>query len=99
MSLILVWALTVHGITQIVTVSRIARPVREAAPTPIRALLSCPMCFGFWVGIALSLFGLSPLGPFVSWPVVARGVVDGAAASAVCWAAHVVLARLGALDL
>ena len=99
MPLIVVWALAVHGITQIVTVSRIARPVREVAPSPRRALLSCPMCFGFWVGLALSLCGLSPLGPLVSWPGLARAVVDGAAASGVAWAAHVTLARLGALDL
>ena len=90
MPLIVVWALAVHGITQIVTVSRIARPVREVAPSPLRALLSCPMCFGFWVGLALSL---------LSWPGLARAVVDGAAASGVAWAAHVTLARLGALDL
>ncbi|APR79607.1 Hypothetical protein A7982_04954 [Minicystis rosea] len=99
MSLILVWALAVHGITQIVTVSRIARPIREAAPSPLRALLICPMCFGFWVGLALSLAGLSPLRPLVSWPGLMHAVVDGAAASAVAWAAHVILARLGALEL
>jgi hypothetical protein len=99
MPLIIVWGLVVHGITQIVTVSRIARPVREAAPPPLRAFLSCPMCLGFWVGLALSLSGLSPLAPFVSWPGLARAVADGAAASAVCWAAHVLLARLGALEL
>jgi hypothetical protein len=99
MRLILVWALTVHGLTQIVTVSRIARPLREAAPPRVRALLSCPMCLGFWVGLGLSLSGLSPLARLVTWPGLARGVLDGAAASAVCWAAHVVLARLGALEL
>lgn len=99
MHLLLVWALAAHGLTQIVTVSRIARPIREAAPPRLQALLSCPMCLGFWVGLALSLSGLSPLAVLVTWPGLARGVVDGAAASAVCWAAHVALARLGALEL
>jgi hypothetical protein len=57
------------------------------------------MCFGFWVGLALSLADLSIIGPLVPWPGIARAVFDGAAASAVAWAAHVILARLGALDL
>jgi hypothetical protein len=99
MPLILTWALAIHGLTQIVTVSWIARPIREAAPSPLKALLTCAMCFGFWVGLGLSLAGLSPLHPFVTWPSLARAIVDGAAASAVAWTAHVVLARLGGLDL
>src|SRR3954452_21530595 len=99
MPLILAWALSVHGITQIVTVSRIARPIREAAPPPLRALLSCPMCFGFWVGLALSLAGFGVVGAFVSWPRLPVAVVDGAGGSAVAWGAHVILARMGALEL
>jgi hypothetical protein len=99
MSLLLTWALVVHGVTQIVTVSRIARPIREAAPSSLRALLSCAMCFGFWVGFMLSLAGLGPVRQVVGWPVAASALLDGAASSAVAWAAHVVLARLGALGL
>jgi hypothetical protein len=99
MPLVLMWALAVHGITQIVVVSRIARPVREASPPPLRALLSCAMCSGFWVGVALSAAGLSPLRPLVAWPGALRAVVDGAASSGVAWSAHVVLARLGAREL
>jgi hypothetical protein len=57
------------------------------------------MCFGFWVGLALSLAGLGPVRQIVGWPVTASMILDGAAASAVAWGAHVVLARLGALDL
>lgn len=99
MTRLVVWALVVHGITQIVTVARIARPIRAAAPAPLGALLSCPMCFGFWVGVGLSLAGLSPSHAWVTWPLFAEAVADGAAASAVAWAAHVTLARLGALEL
>ena len=99
MPLLLTWALVVHGMTQIVTVSRIAQPIREAASPPLRALLSCAMCFGFWVGLALSLAGLGPVRQIVGLPVTASTILDGAAASAVAWGAHVVLARLGALEL
>jgi len=43
-------------------------------------LLNCPMCFGWWVGAALSLVGF---GLFEPTPL---GVLlDGAAASSWCW--------------
>ena len=96
---LLVWALVVHGLTQIVTVSRIARPIRESLLGSKFYVLHCPMCFGWWVGFGLSLAGLSPLAGLVSWPIALRALADGWAASAVAWAAHVALARIGANDL
>lgn len=96
---VLVWALVVHGLTQIVTVSRIAQPIRESPLGSRLYVLHCPMCFGWWAGVALSLAGLSPLAGLVAWPLVLRACADGWAASAVAWAAHVALARLGADEL
>lgn len=80
------WLLTTYGATLVVTGSRIAAPIRRLWP----ALLGCPMCFGFWVGLAEG---------FTRWGLTGSPLLDGFAASAWCWTAHVVLARLGAEKL
>lgn len=95
----LVWALCCYGVTLIITGSHLLSGARRAISEQSRALgklVTCPMCTGFWVGALLAL---------VPYSVVATGshvldvVLSGAASSAVCFIAHVVLARLGAEDL
>jgi len=58
-----VWAFIIHGVTQIVTLSSLFTPFRKfcARWQFTGALVICPMCFGTWVGMLLSLGGLSPV--------------------------------------
>lgn len=93
---IIAWALVVHGLTQIITVSKIARPLRLlAAPVPLLGeWIRCAMCFGFWAGIALSLAGFGLLRA-IGFGRAASAFGDGCAASALAYAAHVVQVRLG----
>lgn len=89
----LLWFLLVaRGVTLLVTESRIAEPLRRGAARlsgPLGVLVHCPMCFGFWAGVGLSLALWSPSGAILGagWPW--RAIFDGAASSAVCWGAYV----------
>lgn len=61
MPLILLWALAAAGVTIIVTQSSLFLPLRTFLKRweyPGK-LIKCPMCFGFWTGVLLSLVGLS----------------------------------------
>lgn len=98
------WALVVWGHVAIVTLSRLFKPLRErlgGRETFLGTLTGCAMCFGFWAGAWWSLLGvLSPsslLTPgWFFWGVsLARAFLDGCAASAVSYAALVVLVALG----
>lgn len=98
---VLVWVLIAYGVTMLVTISKIAEPLRRRIPTAFaRKLVSCPMCFGFWVGIGLSLsgVGIAPAPSLSHLSPLARVLMDGAAASASSWILHVALAKMGALD-
>jgi hypothetical protein len=87
------WAVFTSGVTIVVTTSRLAGPLRRLAPK----FLGCPMCVGFWVGIASSAtmrIGLA--GMAAPWtPLVAQWVADGFCASCACWVLHVALVRMG----
>jgi hypothetical protein len=85
------WLLVTYGITLVITGSKIARPVRNVFP----ALLACPMCTGWWVGLGLSLLGLG----VVDGPWWAVHFENAFASSGACWTMHVVLAKLGAEEL
>jgi hypothetical protein len=91
-----VWVLAVYGTTAIVTESKIFAPVRAWASRRwawLGSLLGCAMCFGWWCGAGLSVLGWSPAagaGP-AWWPWWLRAILDGAASSAVSWAASVLV--------
>ncbi len=94
------WTLLVYGATLIVTGSRLTEPLRTwlARVWPwLGKLVSCPMCFGWWVGAGVwaVLPNLSPVPG--SWFIAAPA--NAFCSSAVCWILHVVLARMGADDL
>lgn len=89
--------LSVQGLVTIVTGSQLFAPLRALLTrhTPLLGrLVHCPMCFGFWAGLAAGAVGLWPGG---------RGLVAvfaaGCAASGWCWGVRVVLARLGEDEL
>jgi hypothetical protein len=92
------WLLISFGVTLVVTGSKIFKPVRERMPTAwLRALLRCPMCFGWWVGFAAGWFHFGPVSALApGWPTWLEAFGDAFAASAWCWTVHVVLSALGA---
>jgi hypothetical protein len=94
------WALVVYGATLAVTGSVLAEPLRMWLARRWRLagkLVSCPMCFGWWVGLGW-YFAAPTLSPIQGvWYVAAPA--NAFAALTVCWVFHVVLAKLGAEDL
>lgn len=87
------WALIVYGITLVVTGAKITAPFRawvERRSKFFGKLLCCPMCFGWYVGLAI---GFSPYS-FTRFPLT-----DAFAACAWCWTCHVILSALGAEKL
>lgn len=92
---ILPWACVAYGAALTVTGSALFAPVRgwAARRLPLLGrLLSCPMCVGWWAGVALHAAGLG----LFEGAGASGWAADGFASLAVCWGAHVVLARLGA---
>jgi hypothetical protein len=105
-----VWALTVHGVTQIVTQSTIFTGVRRffGRWRFTGGLIVCPLCFGTWVGMLLSLAGFAPVRvltaglPFgfswlpmqPSWPWWAAILLDGGLASGIAWILHLLNGQL-----
>jgi|ETNvirnome_2_300_1030623.scaffolds.fasta_scaffold01919_5 hypothetical protein len=62
---LIVWTLVSFGITLCVTRGKILHPIREKilrTSTHLGQLVQCPMCFGFWVGVSLSLLWRSVSG-------------------------------------
>ena len=93
------WWAIVWGATMISTQSTLFSGFRSRSIRMsqwLGTLVICPMCTGFWVGVAACLLGLSgpssALSP--SWPIWARAWADGCASSALCWLSHVVLGHL-----
>ena len=57
------WTFIVFGITIIITTSKAIFPLRHLLKNKapfIGELLSCPLCFAFWVSIFVSYFWYSP---------------------------------------
>ena len=92
------WGMVVCGVTLVVTQSTIFAPLRSLAGRLwpwLGKLLACPMCFGWWVGAALSLYpGLGPSAA-LGLPRALAAPLDGFAASAVAWTFHVALEAMG----
>ena len=91
----LLWALFVYGVTLTVTGATITAGLRRRLKVGlpwVGKLVSCPMCFGWWVGLAVGLVGVPP-------SPSGNPLMDAFASMSVCWIAHVVLTRLGAEKL
>jgi len=112
----LIWATVVAGVTLIVTISKLFAGLRAAFPracggamvtmrTFVGSVLSCPLCFGVYVGIFFALFGYTPVVlPHPAWmPGLGHDALvvlcSGAAGGLVSFTWHVVLAHLGSMDL
>lgn len=101
---VVVFLALTYAIVLIVTGSKLFQPIRRGIglrSETLGYLVRCPMCFGLWTGLLLSL--VLGGGPSLFLPSLthsaARAAADGAIGAAVCWAIHVVLAALGAEDL
>lgn len=83
------------GLTFIITISYIFRPVREksAAISPVLGkLLKCPQCMGFWVGLIVRALDMWHLGLFsvLQWSDL-YNICYGFASSFVCYAVYLLL--------
>ena len=73
------WILVSFGLTTIVSISKIFKPVRAwvgARSSFLGELLACSMCTGFWAGVFLSLTYFSPTGNIL---------FDACLSCASCW--------------
>jgi len=94
---IFIWITTTYGISVVVSQSKIFEPIRsfmyKRISTFLGDMLKCIMCFGFWVGLVMSL--VLQLGPNnLHTNRLYRIVLDGFATSGIVWIIHVVLFRL-----
>jgi hypothetical protein len=69
-------------------------PFRKAPWRFLHALFRCPPCLAFWIGVAFSVWLLSPASAFCAerWKAV---VLDGLAASAFSYLTHVTMEKMG----
>jgi hypothetical protein len=100
-----IWMMTSYGISMVITQSKIFQPIRNLVSNASKFLgdmINCIMCFGFWVGLLLSL--VMRLGPnniqqihiFNNLHIntAIKIVLDGFATSGFVWIVHVFLFRL-----
>jgi len=80
--LLLYWVCPVIALTYIIGYSLIFEPIRAWSKWPdfISALMDCPMCIGFWVGIVVGVFNWLP----VAWPSWVQYPVVGAGLAVTC---------------
>ena len=57
------------GVTLIVTRGTIFEPLQRRFP----ALMKCPMCFGFWVGLGDGILSSEAIAWSLVWPIVLSG--------------------------
>ena len=105
MSLI-IFLLVTFGTTNIVTSSLLFLPLRNLAfriHPQLGYWSRCPMCFGFASGVMWSLLGLWSIEMPFAVPVIVHVIFScitaGLASSGVCWTVHVILTKMGALEL
>lgn len=101
MAELVVFILVTFGITNIVTLGKIFEPIRRRTREDswVGTLIRCPMCFGFWVGLLVSLAGLRVTPDLLVLAPYSSHVLDGGIGSGSTWAVHVILCRLGSDDL
>lgn len=105
------WALVVYGVALVITSSTLFAPLRRLIGSlhpMLDKLVGCMMCVGFWWGFFLSLVVDAGISRFLPgaipdnnrWAMRSvRAVLDGAAASGLCWVMRVVMVKLGEDEL
>lgn len=70
---LVVWLLATYGMTIILSMSKIFRPIRiqvaHLNPT-LGELVSCSMCCGFWIGAGISILGCQVVNPLLDGCIV-----------------------------
>jgi hypothetical protein len=103
MQLIFVFLMASYGATNILTASKLFRPLRDYLSTLtsyqgifFSDLVHCPMCIGFWVGV----FWYAAIAD-AAWHsrYDFEWLAFGAMASGFCWIMRVILHKLGEDDL
>lgn len=91
------WLLVVYGTTLAITGAKVTAPIRRLFSRSPRLahFVSCPMCVGFWVGLAVS-FALPSICPVQSGSRPFVLLANSFAALAASWIFHVILSKLGA---
>lgn len=98
-TLLLVWVLTIYGVTNIGVYGSILNSFRDSiekignmkkfilAPAFhfIREMMRCMMCLSTWVGFIFSIFVFSPAHYVLGVPVYISWLLDGALASGTTW--------------
>jgi hypothetical protein len=94
------WLLIVYGTTLAITGAKVTAPIRRlfSRSPELARFISCPMCVGFWVGLAVS-FALPQICPVQAGFWLFVHLANSFAALAACWIFHVILAKLGAESL
>lgn len=80
--LLVYWIAPIIAAVYVIGYSSIFEPIRSwrQMPSLVRALLDCPMCIGFWVGLAVGVVNWAP----VVWPAfIQHAVIGGCLAIAV----------------
>lgn len=81
---IILYSLISYGVTTIVTQSKIFKWLRdwfEGISPYWSSLVRCPMCFGFWCGVFLSLVLFSPTLTFIGGNILISAFFDGCLSS------------------
>ena len=98
---LLLFSLIAFGLTTIITISKIGhfwRQLAEKTHKKLGELFRCPMCMGFWVGLALS-FWISPTAQlFYNTNILRQLLLDGILGSSVSWLLYCVTWKLALKD-
>lgn len=97
---LLIAVMLVWGTTNIVSGSKLTRPLRDRlqeSNARLGELANCYMCTGFWIGCLWSVLGFGIAKSIA--PVWIGVIADGFMMSGSTWIIHVVLEKLGASEL
>jgi hypothetical protein len=93
---LVVFLLATYGLANAISVLKFGLPIRKVCkPVPVLgALICCPACIAFWLGLGGSVGALSPSAAVIDiwWKAM---VVDGLMASGFTWVVHVLAEKLG----
>ena len=91
----LIYLLINLGLTFIVVLSKIFRPLRnyfqKINPKFLGSMIVCCQCFGFWSGILTSFLFFSPTSLLIELPYYLNAIPDGLIVSFVSYAIYLLL--------
>jgi hypothetical protein len=95
---LVVFLLVAYGIANIMVFSSIFRWWRELwirySPNFFGELFTCMICLPFWIGVFLSIVGVSISENYIDVPNIISWLLDGALASGGVWLIHTIQEKL-----